>query len=113
MEIATKQDSLNAESITQALLQLNIPVYLSGYRQLCIAISLFADDPGQSMCNELYPAVARALGYIDWRAIEFSIRRAILIGWEHRDVVTWEAYFPGIPKAPSNKQFIATLAQRI
>ena len=95
------------------LRRLNVPVYLSGYRCLCVAISVFAQDISQSMCNELYPAVAKKLGYMDWRAVEFAIRRAILSAWEHRDAEIWEEYFPCAKKVPTNKQFIATLAQRI
>ena len=67
------------------LRKLNVPMYLSGYRCLCVAIPQFAQDISQSMCNELYPAVAKALGYMDWRAVEFAIRRAILAAWERRD----------------------------
>lgn len=95
------------------LRKLNVPMYLSGCRCLCVAIPQFAQDISQSMCNELYPAVAKALGYMDWRAVEFAIRRAILAAWEHRDTDIWNEYFPGTTKVPTNKQFIATLAQRI
>ena len=101
------------EQVWDDLRKLNVPVYLSGYRCLCVAITLFTQDVAQSMCNELYPAVAKKLGYVDWRAVEFAIRRAILSAWEHRDSEKWEVYFPGITKAPTNKQFIANLAQRI
>ena len=101
------------EQVLFILRQLNMPVYLSGYRCLCAAIPVFAQDISQSMCNELYPAVAQALGYMDWRAVEFAVRRTILAAWEHRDPQIWEEYFPGFTKAPTNKQFIAILAQRI
>jgi len=101
------------EQVVLALRDLNVPVYLSGYRCLCVAIPIFAQDVAQSMCNELYPAVAKELGYVDWRAVEFAIRRTILSAWEHRNPAAWEEYFPGITKVPTNKQFIATLAQRI
>ena len=92
---------------------LNVPVYLSGYRCLCVAIPEFAQDISQSICNELYPAIGKELGYMDWRAVEFAIRRAILSAWEHRNPEAWEEYFPGVAKVPTNKHFIATLAQRI
>lgn len=95
------------------LRELNIPMHLSGYRCLCVAISVFMQDISQSMCNELYPTVAKELGYMDWRAVEFTIRRTILSAWRHRDPEKWEVYFPGITKAPTNKQFVGTLAQRI
>ena len=101
------------EKVLSDLRRLNVPVYLSGYLCLCVAIHLFSLDISQSMCGELYPAVAKALGYVDWRPVEFAIRRAILSAWEHRDPDIWNAYFPGLTKAPTNKQFIATLAQRI
>ena len=101
------------EQVLLDLRQLNIPVYLSGYRCLCVAIPVFAQDIYQSMCNELYPAVAKKLGAMDWRAVEFAIRRAILVAWEQGDREIWEEYFPCVRKAPTNKQLIATLAQRI
>ena len=101
------------EQVLFDLRELNIPMHLSGNRCLCVAISVFMQDISQSMCNELYPTVAKELGYVDWRAVEFAIRRAILAAWEHRDPLAWEAYFPGMTKAPTNKQFIAILAQRI
>ena len=114
MELTT--NALNqtiSEQVILALRDVNVPVYLSGYRCLCVAIPIFAQDVAQSMCNELYPAVAKELGYVDWRAVEFAIRRAILAAWKHRDPDVWNTYFPGIAKAPTNKHFIATLAQRI
>ena len=101
------------EQVLFDLRQLNIPVYLSGYSCLCVAIPVFAQDIYQSMCNEVYPTVAKKLGYADWRAVEFAIRRAILAAWEQRNPEKWEIYFPCARKAPTNKQFIATLAQRI
>ena len=101
------------ESVICDLMRLRIPVHLTGYRQLCVAILLFSKDPGQILCGELYPAVAKALGYADWRAIEYSIRRVILCAWAQRNSEVWEEFFPGVRKPPSNKQFIATLAMRI
>ena len=101
------------EQVLQDLRRLNVPAHLSGYRYLCIAIPLFAEDISQPMCAELYPAVAGKLNYTDWRAVEFAIRRAILWAWEHGEREIWSSYFPGSTKAPSNKLFIATLAQRI
>ena len=98
------------EAVLSDLRRLRIPVYLSGYRCLCAAIPLFALDFSQPMCSELYPAVAQRLDYVDWRAVEFAIRRTILAGWEHRDPAVWNEYFPGASKAPTNKEFIATLA---
>lgn len=102
-----------SERVLYDLKKLNVPMHLSGYRCLCVAIDLFARDISQSMCGELYPAVAKSLGYVDWRAVEFAIRRVIFWAWKYRDPEIWKAYFPGLTKAPTNKQFIATLAQGI
>lgn len=114
MELTVSAFFLNVpEQVFCHLRKLNVPVYLSGYRCLCVAIAVFEQDISQSMCNELYPAVAEELGYMDWRAVEFAIRRTILAAWEHRDEAVWNEYFPGMTKAPTNKQFIATLAQRM
>ena len=114
MELTTSS-FLNAipKQVILDLQELNTPMHLSGYRCLCVAISSFAQDISQSMCNELYPTVAKKLGYMDWRAVEFAIRRTILCAWKHRDPEKWEAYFPDITKAPTNKCFIANLAQRV
>lgn len=101
------------EQVLHDLRRLRVPVYLSGYRYLCIAVPIFALDVSQTMCSELYPTVAKTLGYVDWRAVEFAIRRAILAAWKYRDPDIWNVYFPGINKAPTNKHFIAILAQRI
>ena len=114
MELTTTSFLLEIpEQVLFDLRELNIPMHLSGYRCLCVAISVFMQDISQSMCNELYPTVAKELGYMDWRAVEFAIRRTIIAAWRHCDPKIWEKYFPGITKAPTNKQFIATLAQRI
>lgn len=101
------------EQVLHDLRKLNIPMYLSGYQCLCVAIPRFAQDISQPMCSELYPEVAKALGYTDWRAVEFAIRRVIMSAWKSRNAHIWSEYFPGIAKVPTNKQFIATLAQRI
>ena len=71
------------------------------------------DGPAGAGKSTISKRVAKELGYPDWRAVEFAIRRAILWAWEHRDDALWETYFPGLTKAPTNKQFIAALALRI
>ena len=100
------------ERVLQDLKRLKVPVHLSGYRCLCVALPLFARDISQSMCCELYPAVAKELEYMDWRAVEFAIRRAIRAAWKQREPEVWEEFFPGICRPPANKKFIATLIQQ-
>lgn len=93
--------------------ELGIPVHLLGYKGLCIAIPLFAQNSLQYVTKELYPDVARAIGFSGRRCIEHSIRKAISDAWNQRDTDIWEQYFPHFKSAPSNKIFIATLAERL
>lgn len=110
----TSNNTLPARpSLPQLLSQLTIPAHKAGFQQLLAAIDLFAKDPGQSLSKELYPAVAKKLGFEDWKSVEHSIRRAILTGWQHRDPITWERFFPESKKPPSNKAFIALLARQL
>ena len=90
---------------------LGCPVHRVGFRQLCVAIPLFAKGEVSSVCKELYPLIARTMGSSDWRAVERSIRCEILDGWNHGDPKIWDRFFPGRCKAPSNKEFICTLAE--
>lgn len=99
------------DTIRQMLRELSVPIHRTGYRQLCIAIPRFAQDSSQSLTKELYPYVAAQLGCADWRTVEHSIRVVILDAWQRRNPKVWEKYFPGAQKPPSNKQFIATLAE--
>ena len=95
------------------LRELGIAVHRRGYRQLCIGIPLYARDVTQSLTKELYPTIARELGYPDWRSVERAIRSAICDAWGNSRSAVWAAYFPDAGKPPSNKEFIATLAERI
>ena len=109
------QDPQMQAALLHHLHLLNIPSHRDGYRQLCIAIPLFADNPNQLITKELYPEVARQCNCKDGRLVEHSIRQAILDGWKHRDLSVWNKYFPPrIYKSqtcPSNKIFICTLAE--
>lgn len=95
--------------------QLGVPTHLDGYRQLCVALPLFAKQPQQLLTKELYPAVAAYFDSRDSRAVEHSIRKAIRAAWLHRDNAVWRRYFPPEPggriRYPSNKVFLCTLAQ--
>ncbi len=82
-----------------------------GYQQLRLGIPLFRQDPALRMSKELYPAIITLLGNGNQKQIEHSIRLAITNAWERRDKAVWEFYFPGYTKCPSNKDFIARLAQ--
>ena len=101
------------EVTVSMLLELGIPAHRIGYTQLCIAIPHFSKNKMQCLASELYPFVAESFGYSDWRAVEHTIRDIISDAWETRDPDVWKKYFPGCTEAPTNKQFIATLAEYI
>ena len=109
-----QNDGIHA-AVVHHLRLLNIPHHLDGYRQLCIAIPLFAENPHQFLTKELYPAVAKQYGSKDGRLVEHSIRKAIHDGWMQRDVAVWRKYFPlnvyGSHTCPSNKVFLCVLAE--
>lgn len=91
--------------------------HLDGYRQLCVALPLFAQDPQQLLTKELYPKTAHLCGSKDARAVEHSIRKAIHAAWQHRDHAVWCKYFPPPPRGkiccPTNKAFICQLAEML
>lgn len=103
---------LQADTI-HMLHELQIGVHRLGYRHLFVAIPCYAMDNSQSMSKELYPYIAEYYGYSDWHRVEHAIRVAIMDAWERRDWIVWEHYFPGLKKPPTNKRFIATLAERL
>lgn len=94
---------------------LNIPTHLDGYRQLCLALPMFAENPQQLLTKELYPAVARLCSCKDGRSVEHSMRKAIHAAWRHRDNAIWRKYFSIAPRdsvtCPTNKEFICRLAE--
>ena len=102
---------MHAESVRMILHKLNIPISRYGYEHLCIGVPLYKQNPTQNLTKELYPRIAEATGASDWRTVETAIRSVICDAWEQRDPEVWEQYFPGATKAPSNKVFIATLAE--
>ena len=103
----------NTTKLAQLLIELGVPPHRIGFLQLCAAIPLYKRDRQQSMVAELYPAVAKTLGYSDWRSVEHSMRRAIAVAWERGDPEVQKRYFPGYDSPPPNKRFIATLAEYI
>lgn len=99
---------------TCGLLQaLQVGIHRVGYRHLVILIPCYAMDAEQSLTKELYPYAAARFGYSAWQPVERAVRVAIQDAWARGDPAVWEKYFPGAKKPPSNKRFIATLAERL
>ena len=109
-----ESDDLSTRAIHH-LHRLHVPTHLDGYRQLCIALPLFAQNPQQFLTKELYPTVAKLCGSKDSRSVEHSVRKAIQAAWKQRDNALWRKYFPlnsqGWISCPSNKEFLCRLAE--
>lgn len=102
------------QQITQThLLRLGLSSHRTGFTQLRVGIPIFAQDESQLMKKELYPAIAALCGNDNPEQVERTIREVIREAWECRDQAIWEEYFPGRTEAPSNKVFIAALAQKL
>ncbi len=99
------------------LRQLGLATHLDGYHQLRVGIPLFAQDPEQHVFKELYANVATICGNDNPTQVEHSMRVAIKGAWNRRDEAIWSEYFQrdqnGSIRCPSNKVFIAKLAERL
>ena len=107
-----KDETLNFDAQTiiyQHLLRLNFSPKRNGFQQLCICIPLFARNPYALLSKEIYPVAAEE-SCCSSVYIESVIRRAIKAAWL-KDPEVWTPYFPNHKAAPSNKEFIYTLAQ--
>jgi hypothetical protein len=86
----------------------------NGFSCLQMGIPRFADDPAQAVTKELYTDLGKPFGK-NAKQVERNIRSAIEKAWEHGDPAVWRQYFPfapdGIVPRPSNKVFIAHMAQ--
>lgn len=92
------------------LLEFHFNPKIDGFRFLKIAIPLYAQDPHQRVCKELYVAIAQICGAGSWNQVERSIRSAIESAWNtHAD--SWSVYFPDCQTPPTGKRFISRLAQ--
>lgn len=101
------------EQTVRMLQDMRFPVYRIGYKQLCIGIPHYYENGFQSLSKDLYPWLAKQFDHVTPEAVEHAIREVIHYAWEHREPEVWERYFPGAVKPPSNKQFIATLAEQL
>ena len=92
------------------LLEFKFNPKVDGFRFLKIGIPLYAQDPQQRICKELYAGIAGICGAGNWNQVERSIRSAIDAAWQlHGDA--WARYFPGAESPPTGKTFISRLAQ--
>ena len=108
------ETSLAAQEHTRQMLrELGFSVRHTGYQALCIAIPHYANNKTQRITKDLYPTLKKQFGYRRTNAIERPIRYAISEAWEHGSADVWAQYFPRSEKAPSNLDFIATMAEHL
>ncbi|MBQ8236975.1 MAG: hypothetical protein IJZ39_02340 [Oscillospiraceae bacterium] len=94
----------------QLLLEFRFNPKNDGFRFLKIGIPLYAQDPQQRICKELYVSIASICGAGSWNQVERSIRSAIDGAWRIR-ADAWQEYFPDCAAPPTGKRFISRLAQ--
>lgn len=94
----------------QILLEFQFNPKNDGFRFLKIGVPLFAQDPQQRVCKELYASVARMCGAGNWNQVERSIRSATEAAWKTQSPA-WQKYFPNAKSAPTGKTLISTLSQ--
>ena len=92
------------------LLEFRFNPKVDGFRFLKIAIPLYAQDPHQRICKELYTAIAQICGAGSWNQVERSIRSAIENAWKTQ-AQPWSVCFPDAHTPPTGKSFISRLAQ--
>lgn len=81
-----------------------------GFRFLKVGIPLYAQDPQQRICKELYVSIAQVCGAGSWNQVERSIRSAIEGAWR-TGAEEWQKTFPGTQSPPTGKSFISRMAQ--
>lgn len=109
--LEAQQTSGPISKATGYLRTLGIASHLDGYQQLRVGIPLFAQDPTQRVCKELYANIAAACGNGTTKQVERSMRSAIHTAWKQRDYAVWDEYFPETDGCPTNKAFISRLAE--
>ena len=98
--------------ITSALLSLGMRSGHEGFSFLLPAILYRARHPRAAITKQIYPAVAEACG-VSPQQVERDIRLAIASGWKYGDRQTWERFFPGETKVPSNDRFLRRMADAL
>lgn len=110
---AARQRETNA--VSELLLRLGFETHRDGYRQLLLAIPMFARDPKQPLNKVIYTDIAKEFGLSGQKPVERSIRDAIIRSYRHGDAALWDYLFPNESlnhkKAPTNKQFIARVCE--
>ncbi len=100
------------DAVSTLLLQMGFSPRLKGFSFLLEAIFLFAQEPGQAITKELYPAVARR-SHATISQVECDIRAAIQSAFHHSDASLWRLYFPNETAPPSNAVFLCRIVSAL
>lgn len=114
--ILWKNSSNKASSetnIDMILHMLQVPAHRTGYQPLRTIITMYHDDPAQSLSKHLYPAVAKACDFQSSSAVEQNIRRVIQAAWKVKENAVWSKFFDVNRKTPTNLEFIARIARAL
>ena len=116
-EVAIRSTGTLEERISALLLQLRVPVHLSGYRFIRQAILLALAEPTLLDCvtYALYPAVAARYG-TSASCVERAIRHAITVAWNRGG----PSLFSGIMcchlesgDKPTNRELLSQLVEAL
>lgn len=106
------EDILSGPSLEDHLSRLGFSPHEHGYKYLYPAILLYAEDTQQTLSKHIYPILTKEIGPSK-EALDNAIHRVIEEAWAQRDDAVWKEYFPNTSRFPSNKKFIAILAEKI
>ena len=95
--------------VADLLIRLGIPETCQGFRHLVVALPLLAEQSEQFLGKTLYLQIAQR-NRVSTESVEKAIRDAIHSGWDRGNRALWQSYFPGITRAPQNKQFLTRMA---
>lgn len=102
--------------VSNILISLGVPTKLRGYGYLREAVLMIAENPGQSITKELYPAVATRCR-CESSHVERCSRNAIEAAWRKRNEEVWSQFFPpgadGTCDRPTNAEFMTAIAEKL
>ena len=102
--------------VTILLIRLRIPTHYDGFTYLKTAILMRYTYPLSTMAADIYPAIRELYGdHLTDKAIDTSMRGAILAGWKQGDLKAWKLFFPTVlyvkSQHPSSMEFVCELAR--
>lgn len=111
LEWPQRQKADNSCYIDGIMQSLGFNIKQGGYQQAVLGVTMLAENPGQSMTKELYPALSKCSPRkVSGKQVEKLIRYAIRSAWDNGDQEKWACYFPRDHR-PSNGEFITRLAE--